>query len=88
MRIIGDIGADGANLSGCEFRGSAAERMGIPERMTVSNMPEMGAKVGIFPADQTTEDYLKGRVKDEEAIQKGIVQGDEDANFSRGMECL
>ncbi len=84
LRIIGDIGADGANYLACEFRGEAAERMSIPERMTVSNMAiEMGAKVGIFPADGTTNNYLQGRVPDREAIEAGNLRGDEDATFSR-----
>jgi len=84
LRIIGDIGADGANYLACEFRGEAVERMSIPERMTVSNMAiEMGAKVGIFPADGTTKSYLERRVPDREAIEAGIIEGDEDASFSR-----
>ncbi len=84
LRIIGDIGADGANYLACEFRGETAARMGIPERMTMSNMAiEMGAKAGIFEADEITIDYLKGRVKDPSAIEAGIVRGDEDAEVSQ-----
>lgn len=84
LRIIGDIGADGANYLACEFRGGAAARMSIPERMTMSNMAiEMGAKAGIFEADDITMNYLKERVKDPEAIESGILRGDEDAEVSR-----
>jgi 3-isopropylmalate/(R)-2-methylmalate dehydratase large subunit len=86
LRIIGDIGADGANYLACEFKGEAASRMSIPERMTVSNMAiEMGAKAGIFEPDETTIKYLEGRVKDRDrgAIEAGIVRGDEDATVSR-----
>ncbi|MCX6669531.1 MAG: 3-isopropylmalate dehydratase large subunit [Methanothrix sp.] len=84
LRIIGDIGADGANYLACEFCGGAAARMSIPERMTVSNMAiEMGAKAGIFEPDETTAGYLKERVKDPAAIEAGIVQTDEDAIVSR-----
>jgi len=84
LRIIGDIGADGANYLACEFKGEAAERMSIPERMTVSNMAiEMGAKAGIFDADETTIRYLEERVKDRAAIKERIVKSDEDASFSR-----
>ena len=84
LRIIGDIGADGANYLACEFKGEAASRMSIPERMTVSNMAiEMGAKAGIFETDETTIKYLEGRVKDKAAIREGIVRGDEDAAFTR-----
>jgi len=84
LRIIGDIGADGANYMACEFRGEAAVRMSIPERMTVSNMAiEMGAKAGIFEPDETTIKYLQSRVKDEAAIEAWIVRGDEDAQVSQ-----
>ena len=88
LRIIGDIGADGANYLACEFRGEAASRMSIPERMTVSNMAiEMGAKAGIFEPDETTMKYLEGRVKDAAAIEEGIVRGDEDAPSQEELEC-
>jgi len=84
LRIIGDIGADGANYLACEFRGEAASRMSMPERMTMSNMAiEMGAKAGIFEADRITVDYLKQRVKDQSAIDEGMLRGDEDSAFSQ-----
>ncbi|MBP8624764.1 MAG: 3-isopropylmalate dehydratase large subunit [Methanothrix sp.] len=84
LRIIGDIGADGANYLACEFRGEAAARMSIPERMTVSNMAvEMGAKAGIFETDETAVKYLEERVRDREAIRQGIVRSDEDAVVER-----
>jgi 3-isopropylmalate/(R)-2-methylmalate dehydratase large subunit len=84
LRIIGDIGADGANYLACEFKGEAAERMSIPERMTVSNMAiEMGAKAGIFDADGTAVKYLEERVKDRAAIKERIVRSDEDASLSK-----
>jgi 3-isopropylmalate/(R)-2-methylmalate dehydratase large subunit len=84
LRIIGDIRADGANYLACEFRGETAARMGIPERMTMSNMAiEMGAKAGIFEPDETTVKYLKARVKDPSAVEEGIVRTDEDAAVSR-----
>jgi len=84
LKIIGDIGADGANYLACEFLGEAAVRMSIPERMTVSNMAiEMGAKAGIFETDETTIKYLEGRVKDRAAIREGIVRTDEDASVTR-----
>jgi 3-isopropylmalate/(R)-2-methylmalate dehydratase large subunit len=84
LRIIGDIGADGANYLACEFLGEAATRMSIPERMTVSNMAiEMGAKAGIFEMDETAIKYLRERVKDKSAIEAGAVNSDEDAVVSK-----
>jgi len=84
LRIIGDIGADGANYLSCEFLGETCRRMSIPERMTVSNMAiEMGAKAGIFETDETTIKYLEGRVRDPSAIKDGIVKSDEDSTLTR-----
>jgi len=84
LRIIGDIGADGANYLACEFRGDASSRMEVPERMTMANMAiEMGAKAGMFDPDDMALKYLQERVKDEVAISKLIVQGDEDAAVAR-----
>ena len=81
LRIIGDVGADGANYIACEFRGGAVSRMSIPERMTMSNMAiEMGGKAGIVEPDDITIRYLRDRVKDEDAIQQNLVYGDEDAD--------
>jgi len=84
LKIIGDLGVDGANYLACEFRGDAVSRMSIPERMTMSNMAiEMGAKAGIVEPDETTLKYLRERVSDESAITRNITRGDEDAEVSK-----
>jgi len=59
LRIIGDIGADGAMYKTAEFSGSAIKNMIMSERMTMCNMAiEMGAKAGIIEPDKITERYL------------------------------
>lgn len=67
MHLIGLIGADGATYKSLEFSGGAINKMSISGRFTIANMAvEAGAKVGLFPSDETTRQYLisKGRGAD------------------------
>lgn len=62
LRIIGDIGADGANYMAVEFHGPGVSSLRISERMTIANMGvEMGAKIAVFPADGRTREFLRDR---------------------------
>jgi len=60
LKIIGDLGADGANYKSVEYHGSGIKNLDISDRMTIANMAvEMGAKNGVFPVDEFTEKWLK-----------------------------
>lgn len=62
LRIIGDIGVDGANYCAMEFYGDAITALGVEERMTICNMAiEAGAKNGIIAPDETAMAYVNER---------------------------
>jgi 3-isopropylmalate/(R)-2-methylmalate dehydratase large subunit len=61
LHLIGKIGADGATYKSLEFHGESVGKMSMAGRFTIANMVvEAGAKVGLFPADKTTREYLEG----------------------------
>lgn len=83
LRIIGDIGVDGANYCAMEFCGEAIDALSIDERMTICNMAiEAGGKNGVIAPDEKTIEYVKSRTsKPFEA-----VYADKDATYMKTME--
>ena len=72
LQLIGQIGADGATYKSLEFNGDTIKQMNMAGRFTIANMAvEAGAKVGLFPADETTRKYLvaEGRGNDYQPIK-------------------
>jgi len=62
LRVVGDIGVDGALYQAMEWGGEAIRNMSMDERMTLTNMAiEAGAKNGIIEPDGTTFDHLFAR---------------------------
>lgn len=59
LHLIGKIGASGATYKALEFVGDTIEHLDMAGRMTIANMAvEAGAKVGLFPADKITQEWL------------------------------
>ena len=80
LRIIGDLGADGATYRALEFTGSTIEKMSVASRMTMSNMAiEAGAKCALFTPDEKTAEYCEIELND---FQKSL-KGDEDAKYMK-----
>ena len=66
LHIIGKIGVDGALYRSMEFAGDGVASLTMDDRFTICNMAiEAGAKNGIFPVDDKTRAYIKGRVNHE-----------------------
>lgn len=59
LKIIGDIGSDGATYKSAEFCGETIQNLDVSSRMTITNMAiEMGAKNGIMEPNKSTLEYL------------------------------
>jgi 3-isopropylmalate/(R)-2-methylmalate dehydratase large subunit len=64
LHTIGKIGVDGALYRAMEFTGPVIERLGMDDRLTMSNMAvEAGGKSGIIVPDATTRGYVEARAK-------------------------
>lgn len=62
LKIISDIGTDGANYKAMEFAGDVVSEMSMEERLTLTNMTtEAGAKNGIIEPDAVTDEYIRQR---------------------------
>lgn len=80
LRLIGDLGADGATYRALEFSGSAIEQMSISSRMAMANMAiEAGAKCAAFTPDEKTAEYCEIELDE---FQKGL-KGDADARYMK-----
>ena len=83
LHIIGMIGVDGALYKSMEFTGPGVASLSMDDRLCICNMAiEAGAKNGIFPVDDRTLEYLKGRSEREPVI----YTADEDAPYEKTVE--
>jgi len=62
LRIIGDIGVDGASYRTMSFEGDGIHALDMEARMTLTNMViEAGGKNGVIEPDAVTYDYIDAR---------------------------
>ena len=86
LHLIGRIGADGATYQSLEFGGDTVDKLPMSGRLTIANMAvEAGAKVGLFPSDNITKEYLhrmgrpekyKALKADSDAVYESIIEID------------
>ncbi len=80
LHLIGMIGVDGALYKSIEFTGEGVSELSMDDRFTIANMAiEAGGKNGIFPVDDKTLDYIKGRF----TRPVKIYEADPDAEYER-----
>ena len=66
-----------------EFTGDGIRNLSMADRFTMANMAiEAGAKNGIFPVDEKTEEYLKEHTKKD----YHVYEADEDAEYESIVE--
>ena len=83
LKIIGDIGNDGAAYKTMQFGGTGISEMSVEGRLTLTNMTtEAGAKSGIVEPDQKLRDYLAARG----ATKYDEVHSDADAQYEKIYE--
>lgn len=83
LYIIGKIGVDGALYRSMEFTGEGVGSLSMDDRLCICNMAiEAGAKNGIFPVDNTTRAYMKGRCE----RQPVEYTADADAEYEQTIE--
>jgi 3-isopropylmalate/(R)-2-methylmalate dehydratase large subunit len=84
LYLIGHIGADGATYMSLEFGGPGVMALTVPDRLVVSNMAvEAGAKVGLFPSDERTRDFLVALGREGEY---SALAADSDAHYASTVD--
>jgi 3-isopropylmalate/(R)-2-methylmalate dehydratase large subunit len=94
LAIIGRIGTAGGTGSTIEFAGSAIRALTMEGRMTVCNMAiEAGARAGLVGVDDTTINYVKGRLLAPKSVEwaQAVAQwrslhSDPGAHFDKVVE--
>ncbi len=80
LHLIGLIGVDGTLYQSLEFTGEGVVALSMDDRFTIANMAiEAGAKNGIFPVDDKTLEYIKGRVN----RPYQVFEADPDAEYTQ-----
>lgn len=91
MKLIATIGISGATGHIIEYVGEAIQTLSMEARMTLCNMSiECGARAGLIAPDETTFNYLQGRLFspknmawDEKVVFWRSLKSDENAQYDK-----
>lgn len=79
LKIIGEIGVDGARYTAMEFAGEVLGQLTMDERFSITNMAvEAGAKNGIMEADELTLQWVRPRAR----RPFSVYRSDADARYA------
>ncbi|MBC7120582.1 MAG: 3-isopropylmalate dehydratase large subunit, partial [Candidatus Methanosuratus sp.] len=79
LKIIGEMGVDGALYCAAEFAGDGIQSLSVDSRLTICNMAiEMGAKTGIVNPDSKTIEYT--------GVKEAAFRSDPDAKYLETRE--
>jgi len=84
LRVIGDVGVEGARYNAMEFTGSVIRKLPMDDRLAMCNMAiEAGGKSGIIEPDDVTREYVskRRRLTASGAREWGKLWSDEDAAY-------
>lgn len=82
LKIVSEIGVDGATYQAMEFGGAAMPGFNIDERMALCNMAvEAGAKTCFVQPDSVTSEWAHAKFSDDFEL----VSGDEGADYASEM---
>lgn len=80
LKIIGDIGSNGANYKIMEFSGPAIKDLTINDRIVLCNMAvEAGAKTALIEPDKRTIDYIESMGR----APLHLIKSDDDAKYEK-----
>ncbi|MDD1770800.1 MAG: 3-isopropylmalate dehydratase large subunit [Methanomassiliicoccales archaeon] len=83
IKLITEIGVDGANYQTLEFCGKGLSFFALSDRLTVSNMAiEAGGKAGVFPSDSETAHFMRSHARG----KYSPVKADAGAEYSQELD--
>ena len=83
LTVVKKLGVMGGSYKVIEYQGPAVGSLSVSERFTFCNMSaEVGAKSGIFPADEVTEAFVRERSR----FEYQAVRSDPGASYAQEMD--